>query len=149
MTDYYSKAFKKKVRQFLDSYPDREISAAKLEYSLYLYQGWPEKIAGEYVKRIHGESEEELTERANIEALSSPEEIEKWMRKSHSSSANKQAVRDKALAHEDEMEERIKRRSLRSLQDEFIENALYFFLHSKRNYSAWILENLENFKSPY
>lgn len=149
MTDYYSKAFKKKVHQFLDCHPDKGISAAKLEYSLYLYQGWPEKIAGEYVNSIRGETEEELAEKEKIEKISSPEEIERWMRKSLSSSSNKQVIRDKSLEHEKEMEERIKKRILRSLQDEYIENALYFFLHSGKNHSEWILGNLEQFKSPY
>lgn len=149
MTDYYSKSFKKKVRQFLDSHPDQELSAAKLEYSLYLYQGWPEKIAGEYVRTIRGVSESEQAEKKAISGISSPDEIEKWMRRKLESSDNKQLVRDKMLEHEDEMLERIKKRSLRSLQDEFIENALYFFLHAKGNHSAWILNNLENFNSPY
>lgn len=138
---------KKEVRRFLDSHPDKAISPAKFEYSLYL-EPQTQKIVDDYIEKKLVKSEEDSIYEKLIAETTDPEELLRLMRKKISG-LNRSALRKKVLENEEAMLPLIKEKALRIRQDIFIENALYFFLHSKVNHCEWIVREYENFSSEY
>lgn len=137
---------KKEVSKFLDAHPDKPISAAKFEYSLYL-EPEVEKYAAEIIKNNFVKTEELLVEKAIVQTVDS-KDLLKLMRKPLSG-LNKNILREKILEQEENMIPLIKEKSMTSGQDIFIENALYFFLHCKENCCDWIMEEYSNFRNEY
>lgn len=139
---------KKEVKVFLDSHRDFEISAAKLEYSLFLYKD--KDIEREILNSLGEQtlSEVDIKIASLISEATNGEELLRLMRK-QMSGLNRYNLRQKLLANEDIVISLIKEKSLSNMQDYFIENALYFFLRCKTNVSNWFVENYEHFKSEY
>lgn len=139
-TDIYDKRIKQEI---FYKHPLKEFSAARFEYSLY---GMPEveKLANKAFKP----DSNDLRDEAMIEAADTPEELLKCMRKGLLGS-NRRKLREKVLAHEVEMKPLIKKRAITNLQDFFIENTLYFFLHCDENCCDWIMEQYDNMHSEY
>ena len=138
---------KNKVHKFLKTHPDKEFSAAKFEYSLYL-EPKAEEYVNKIAEKILAKSEKDLEYEKLIEHTIVPEELLRLMRKSLSG-LNRSSLRRKILDYEEKMLPLIKEKSIRSMQDIFIENALYFFLHCKTNCCDWIQREYSNFHSEY
>jgi len=65
------------------------------------------------------------------------------------SGLNRAKLQKKLLQYENELLPLIQSRAMTNRQDFFIENTTQFFLHSQNNYSDWILQNYNVFKSEY
>lgn len=138
---------RKEIENFLSRHPDKEVSAAKFEYSLYVT---PEviEISNEILDNALQKSEEDLRYEIVIQETDDPEGLLKLMRKAISW-RNKGRLCKKILQHEEEICPLIQKKALTNKQDIFIENTLRFFLYSTKNYSNWILENYHNIDSEY
>ncbi len=138
---------KKEVHKFLAEHPDIPFSAAKFEYSFYLE---PEAVeyANAISEKMFGESEEDLYSKKMIEQAATAEELLKLMRKSLSG-GNRSRLRKKVLEYEKEIMPLIKEKTMKSGQDIFIENTLYFFLHCEGNCCDWILKEYSNIWNEY
>ena len=138
---------KKEVHKFLDKPPDIPFSAAKFEYSVYLE---PEAVeyANAISEKLLGESEEDLNSKRMIEQAETPEVLLKLMRKPLSG-GNRSRLRRKILEYETVMMPHIKEKAMKNGQDIFIENALYFFLHSKENCCDWLMKEYSNIRNEY
>lgn len=138
---------KKEVKRFLEQHRDKPISAAKLEYSMYLE---PEavEIANQIIDRKFVKTEEDLQHEKMIASADTSEELLKLMRKPLLG-FNRRALRKKVLENEAEILPLIKEKSIKIGQDIFIENALYFFLHCEANCCEWIVKEYMNFRSEY
>lgn len=134
-------------KKYFKNHPLKEISAARFEYSLYTMDGI-EKLVNDALKDKLKSNLEDLKDEAAIESTVKPEELLKYMRKGISAN-NRQKLRDKILEYEAEMKPLIQRRAITNLQDIYIENTLYFFLHCKENCCDWIIQQYENIRSEY
>lgn len=141
------KHLKNEVKKFMNRHRDVEISAAKLEYSLFLYGEAGEK-AIELATAICPKTATDIEMEKAIIKTTEPNEILKLMRKKLSGS-NRSLLREKMLEYEDDLLPMIKEKSIRNKQDVFIENALYFFLRSKDNCCDWIIDTYSQFQSEY
>lgn len=94
------------------------------------------------------ESEEDLYSKKMIEQAATAEELLKLMRKSLSG-GNRSRLRKKVLEYEKEIMPLIKEKTMKSGQDIFIENTLYFFLHCEGNCCDWILKEYSNIWNEY
>lgn len=83
-----------------------------------------------------------------IDAAVKPEELLAYMRKAVNG-RSRLNLRAKLLEYETEMKPLIQSKAIRVLQDVFIENALYFFLHCQENCCDWILESYCDMRSEY
>lgn len=137
---------KKEVKRFISTHRDIEISAAKFEYSLFLYDGVDRAIFKELDKADI--SEEEVRAASMISEAIEGEELLKLMRKPMSG-LNKYNLRQKILENEEAVIRSIQKTCLTNRQDIFIENALYFFLRCEENVSDWFVENYALYKSEY
>lgn len=129
--------------EYFAKHPLKDISAARFEYNLYNIPE-VERLAN----RVYKLDSKDLQDEAMIEAAVTPEELLKCMRKGLLGS-NRLKLREKVLAYETEMKPLIKKRAITNLQDFFIENALYFFLHCEENCCDWIMEQYGNMHSEY
>lgn len=129
--------------KYFESHPLKELSAARLVYSLYTMAG-----VEELVNDIFKPGAKDLLDEAIIDSAVKPEELLQCMRKSISG-INRQKLRNKVLRHEVEMRTLIQRRAITNLQDVFIENTLHFFLHCKENCCDWIIQQYDNMHSEY
>lgn len=130
-------------KKYFEKHPLKEFSVARFEYSLYEMPE-VEKLANKAFKP----DSNDLRDEAMIEAADTPDELLKCMRKGLLGS-NRRKLREKVLAHEAEMKPLIKKRAITNLQDFFIENTLYFFLHCEENCCDWIMEQYDNMHSEY
>jgi hypothetical protein len=130
-------------KRFFNENSVKELSAQRLVYSYMLYDGI-EEIAAEMV----GMSETELEEKKAIEAENNIEVLIKMMR-GKISTFNQIALRRKILDLEDEIIPRIIEMLKRSLNDEFIENAVKVLVKCKTNYSAVLVELFNDIRSEY
>ncbi|MBQ4629808.1 MAG: hypothetical protein IJB70_02335 [Clostridia bacterium] len=136
---------KKQIREFLNSFPYDEMSAAVFEYSLNLY----DEAIGEFFSASNFANtpyEREFAQQLN--SLSSASDIVNMMRKPTSPLA-KRALMQKLMQVEDDALELIKTKCMTNMQDYFIENAVRFFVNCKENCCEWILENFDDFRSDY
>ena len=138
---------RKEIENFLSRHPDKEISAAKFEYSLYLMPEVTE-ISNEILDNVFKKTEEDLRYENVIKETDDPEGLLKLMRKKISW-RNKERLCKRILQYEEVMCPLIQKKALTNKQDIFIENTLRFFLYSAKNYSNWILENYNNINSEY
>ena len=138
---------RKEIEQFFKIHPIKEMSAAKIEYAFYLN---PEmlKAANEYAEKQLEKTEEDKALETVIAEVTEPDELLKLMRKS-TSGLNRSAIREKVLQKEEEMLPLIKEKCMRNGQTEFIENALYIFLHGKTNSCEWIMKEYSEIRSEY
>jgi len=130
-------------KKYFASHPLKEFSAARFEYSLYTMPGIEELANGMFKP-----DSKDLQDEVAIDEADKPEELLKCMKKGVSG-INRQKLRNKVLEHEAEMKLLIQRRAITNLQDIFIENTLYFFLHSKENCCDWIIRQYDNMHSEY
>lgn len=137
----------KAVKYFVENHRELEISAAKIEYSMYMMPEI-ETMAMNIVEMQIPMSEKDLAQKEMIESVATPEELLQLMRKEMCRS-NRIALRQKLLLQEVEMLPLIQGRCQRTLQDVFIEDALHFFLHAETNCCDWILAEYDNFRSEY
>lgn len=138
---------KKEVQRFLDMHPDKEFSAAKFEYMLYLIPK-AQEMANDFANKRLEKTDEDLMMEKVIAETTEPSEVLRLMRKP-TSGLNRHALREKFMEYEEEMLPLIKEKCLRNKQSIFIEHALYFFLHSKINCCDWIMETYSEFHSEY
>ena len=138
---------KKDVKEFLNTHPLKEFSAARFEYSIHVYSDFENSVA-KMVEDEFNLSEQDLIDLETVENISSPEELLRFMRKPVCLPA-KNRLRKKLLENENAMMPLIKEKCIRNLQDVFIENALDFFITSKSNESEWILDSYSEFQSEY
>lgn len=138
---------KKEAKKFLDTHRDKEFSAAKFEYSIYLYGEASEKVI-EYANSRFPKTEKDLELEKVITETTEPNELLRLMRKELSGS-NRSALREKIMEYEQELLPMIKEKCIRNKQDVFIENALHFFMKSKINCCDWIIETYPQFQSEY
>lgn len=138
---------KNEVKKFLVSHRDVEFSAAKFEYSIYLY-GEASQKAIEIANSRCPKTVTDLEQEKVISETTEPVELLKLMRKELSGS-NRSILRDKIMEYEDELLPMIKEKCIRNKQDVFIENALYFFMKSTINCCDWIMEMYSQFQSEY
>lgn len=137
----------KEISRFFDTHPLEEFSAARFAYSLY-FMPEAEEIVEEYVQKFLHPSEGDIRDEGEIHAAETADEWIRLMRKPLSKT-NQSMLRKKLLEHEDEVLPLIQKRALTNRQDEFIENTLYFFLHSETDCCDWIMENYNVFKCEY
>lgn len=135
------------VEKFLETHRDMGFSAAKFEYSIYAHGEQSQKII-DYANSQCPKTEEDLEMEKIIEDAETPEELLKLMRKGVSG-ANRSALREKIVEHEQELMPMVKEKCIRNKQDIFIENAVYFFMKSKCNCCDWITETYSQFQSEY
>lgn len=138
---------KNKVKKFSDTHRDVEFSAAKFEYSIYLYGEASQKAIELANSRCPKTVADLELEKLILEATE-PVELLKLMRKELSGS-NRSILRNKIMEYEDELLPMIKEKCIRNKQDVFIENALYFFMKSQINCSDWIMDAYSQFQSEY
>ena len=135
------------VKKFLGTHRDVEFSAAKLEYSMYLYGEASQKaieLANSRCPKTITDTELEKI----ISETTEPVELLRLMRKELSGS-NRSMLRDKIMEFEDELLPMIKEKCIRNKQDVFIENALCFFIKSQINCCDWIMDTYSQFQSEY
>lgn len=72
----------------------------------------------------------------------------KFMRKKMAGILKFQLQR-RLLEHQDEVMEELKEKSVATLNDNFVENALFFFAKCKENPHDWIRAEYDNFRSEY
>lgn len=140
-------SLKRDVKKFLNTHRNIELSAAKLEYSFYLYGEASEKVI-EFANGMYSLTAADLEMEKVIAEAAEPEELLKLMRKELSGS-NKSLLRKKIMEHETELLSEIQEKCIRNKQSVFIENALYFFMKSEINYCDWIIETYPQFESGY
>lgn len=148
MTDQEKEELEQRIITFLDKSERTWLSTATMQYALYAHEGKMQTLVSKFVDKVSPDSEEDKKMTAEIEKISNPEDIDRWMR-SRLSYNSREALYQKMLEYEDQTAEIVKKRIMRSDRGEFIENAQAFFMKSKTNYSDWIVENLEKMKSPY
>ena len=134
------------IKHFINSHRDLKYSAAKLVYSMYLYGDLGDKII-EISGEINKRPEDPIMEAA-IQNAAAPEELLNLMRKPMSLS-NQLLLRNRILEKEDAMLPLVQRMALRSKQDVFIENTVYFFLKCEADPSPWIMEHYAQVQSEY
>ena len=139
---------KQEVKRFLKSHRNLEYSAAKFEYSMFLYKDIEEEMNEFVAKTVPGKEPEKAANLQMIAEAKNAEDIVKLMRKETLVGDRFELVQ-KALEMEEETLPLIQKRALTNRHDVFIENTLKFLLHCKTNCCAWILENYQNFKSEY
>lgn len=137
---------KKEINKFLDLHPDKDFSAAKFQYSLYL-DPEIENLARENVKSI-ARTETELQTEVLIRETTAPEELLRFMRKELTKPCQ-DVLREKLLQMEAEMLPLIQKKSLTNKQSIFIEHAVYFLLRCKTNCCDWIIKEYSNIHSEY
>lgn len=138
---------KKKVKKFLETHRDINFSAAKFEYSLYLTPEMQQAV-DDFANKHLIKTEDDLKAEKMIKEAVEAGELVQLMRKTVSG-LNRNALREKLLEQEDALLPLIKEKCIRNKQSIFIENALYFFLHSKADCCDWILETYATFSSEY
>ena len=134
-------------QKYFKNHPLKEFSTARFEYSLYTMDGI-EKLVNNALKDKLKPDSEDFKDAAAIDAAAKPEELLKYMRKGISG-FNRQKLREKILEYEVEMKPLIQRRAITNLQDIYIENTLYFFLHCKENCCDWIIQQYDHMRSEY
>lgn len=139
---------KQEVRQFINTHRDIEYSAAKFEYSLYLYKDIEENMYELAAQIAHGDGEERAYIQQMITDAESAEDIVDLMRKKAFAGERLKIIK-KALEIEEATLPIIQKRALSNRQDIFIENTVRFFLQSRTNCCDWIMENYQVFKSEY
>ena len=137
----------KEIRHFLHSHPYKDFSAARFEYSLYLMPE-TEEIANQYISEHFVPSDDDTEKEQEINNADNTDELIRLMRKPLSGT-NRTLLRKKILQYENEILPFIQRRAMTNRQDIFIENALYFFMHSQNNCCDWIVQSYDVFKSEY
>lgn len=130
-------------KNYFRNHPLKELSAARIEYSLYLMDG-----IEELVNRMFKPDAKDLQDEAAIDSAVKPEELLRCMRKGLSGN-NREKLRKKVLEHEAEMKPLIQRRAITNLQSIFIENTLHFFLHCNENCCNWIIQQYDDMRSEY
>lgn len=138
---------KNEVKEFLHTHRDVEFSAAKFEYSIYLY-GEASQKAIEIANSRCPKTVTDLELEKVISETTEPAELLKLMRKELSGS-NRSMLRNKIMEYEDELLPMIKEKCIRNKQDVFIENALHFFMKSEINCCDWFMETYSQFQSEY
>ena len=150
-TDKMSKSSKrsllKSAKAYVDFYGLEPLSAAGMEYALYKVPGFKQELE-EATEGLFAETEESKAVENMIREAKTTDEFFKLMRKPLKRS-NQREFRKRLLENEENLIDFIKEKALRSMQDGFIENALYFFLHAKANCCNWILTEYENVRSAY
>ena len=150
-TDKMSKSSKrsllKSAKAYVDFYGLEPLSAAGMEYALYKVPGFKQELE-EATEGLFAETEESKAVENMIREAKTTDEFFKLMRKPLKRS-NQREFRKRLLENEENLIDFIKEKALRSMQDVFIENALYFFLHAKANCCNWILTEYENVRSAY
>ncbi len=134
-------------KNYFNKHPLKELSAARFEYSIYTMDGI-EELVNNALKDILKPNSEDLKDAAAIDSAVKPEELLKYMRKGISG-LNRQRLRDKILEYEAEMKPLIQGRAITNLQDIYIENTLYFFLHCQENCCDWIIQQYNHMRSEY
>ena len=134
-------------QRYFKNHPLKEFSAARFEYSLYTMDGIGE-LVNDVLKDKLEPNLEGLKDAAAIDSTVKPEELLKYMRKGISGN-NRQKLRKKILEYEVEMKPLVQERAITNLQDIYIENTLYFFLHCKENCCDWIIHQYKNIRSEY
>ena len=121
---------KQEVKRFLKAHRNQEYSAAKFEYSMYLYKDIEEKMNEFVAKTVPGKEPEKAANLQMIAEAKTAEDIVKLMRK------------EALIGNRFELVQK-------ALENVFIENTVKFFLHCKTNCCDWILDNYQLFKSEY
>lgn len=130
-------------KRYFAKHPLKELSPARFEYSLYTMAEIETSVNALFKPNAN-----DLQGEAMIELAEKPEELLKFMRKGLSGN-NRQKLRAKVLEHETEMKPLIQKKAMTNLQDYFIENTLYFFLHCEENCCDWIVEQYDQMHSEY
>lgn len=135
------------IKRFIENHPARRVSAARITYTLYVQ---PEvEAAASRLAEVQTEmTEQDLEYKQIIEQTEDANALVKLMRK-HLCAVNRDALRIRLLKHEQEVLPLIKEKAMTTMQDDFIENAIYVLLRCRENCSAWILEQYEEFRSEY
>lgn len=110
---------KKKVKEFLVTHRDKDFSAAKFEYSIFLYGEASQKVI-ELANSRCSKTEKDLELEKIIAETENPNELLKLMREELSGS-NRSMLRDKIMGYEQELLPMIKEKCIRNKQDVFIE----------------------------
>lgn len=141
-------ATKQEVKRFLKNHRDLKFSAAKFEYTLFLYKDAEDKLFDLSNGVLSKFKDAEANHKQQIENAETAEEIVNLMRRSYPAD-ERMVIVNKAIALEEETLPLIKKRALTSGLDIFIENTVKFFLRCKSNCCDWILENYRSFRSEY
>lgn len=137
----------KEIKRFLDLHPYTNFSAAGIIYELYLLPEFEEN-GFEYISQYITPSDEDVEKEKEIMEADNADALIHLMRQPISG-LNRAKLQKKLLQYENELLPLIQSRAMTNRQDFFIENATQFFLHSQNNYSDWILQNYNVFKSEY
>ena len=147
MTDYYSEAFRNKVKDFLDHAPFKDTSMAKMLYSTHLYGpkifDAVQIMLDAYRGGTPGDEKREKKKVQNIDSVMS---VKKWMARDIANLDNHQILWDKMLEFQEELDPRIKRKCLTQTNEFYRDNMIWYFFNCEKNPCSWIMENLDRFK---
>lgn len=135
------------IERFLKRNPLRDISAARIQYSLVTKPDL-ENILETMVQKNGMETNDTRRDRDLFQNETEPEELLRWMRRDMGG-ANKELLCRKLLEMEDTVLPVIQRRILSSFVDVFVENALLFFVRAKTDCSNWLFNHFGEIRNPY
>ncbi len=145
MSESGKKSLLKSAKDFVEFYELDPSSDAGIEYLHYKVPAFQDAVE-ETSAELFVQSEEDKATSKNMEDAKTADEFFKLMR-TPMAMHNRIELRKRILENEEKLLELVKERTLRSTQDIFIENALYFFLHAKTDCCDWILSEYQNVRS--
>lgn len=138
---------KKLNNKYFKKHPIKDISAAKITYNMTAVYDIDD-LVNKTLDEGYKPKEEELQLRDEILKEHDSEKLLKYMRK-NLTLISRIELYYRILEHEEEMMPLIKKRAMTSMQDEFIENVIYFFIHCQEDCCDWILQQYNNIRSEY
>lgn len=133
------------IKTFLNDHPLSRISAAGILLSIYKKPDSVKNLDATIAKN-KGTLDQEHAEL--IAQAQTEKDYFRLMRKPLSWE-NQEVLVEKMLPQEKELAPFILEKSLRNMQDNFVETATSFFLQAKEDYSKWILEHYDEIQNAY
>lgn len=136
---------KKEIKNFLKDHPLSRISAAGILLSIYEN---PDSVKNLDATAAKNQGNLDQEHAKLIEEAETEKEFFRLMRKPLSWE-NQEVLVEKMLPREEQLAPFILEKSLRNMQDNFVETATSFFMRAKQDYSKWILEHYDEIQNAY
>ena len=138
------------TKDYFNRHPIKDISAARLEYSMLLH---PEvmDIADEVIPELQSKGlsfPDDSAAVAAVEQEDNTARLLRMLRKTLPPKANRLLL-EKVLAREQEVLPEIQRMILKAFSDSTIENCTRYLVRCRTNCSEWIIQNYNNIREPY
>ena len=138
------------TKDYFNRHPIKDISAARLEYSMLLH---PEvmDIADEVIPELQAKGlsfPDNSAAVAAVEQEDNTARLLRMLRKTLPPKANRLLL-EKVLAREQEVLPEIQRMILKAFSDSTIENCTRYLVRCRTNCSEWIIQNYNNIREPY